>query len=288
MQPFPEQHDTGTKAMLSYAGAAKTSIAAGQAPAQDLKDALDNIFGHPNVGPFISRQLIQKLVTSNPSAAYVQRVASRFNDDGSGRRGNLAAVVKAILLDTEARNAATGAAAATAGKTKEPVLRLTQLWRAYDGKAASGKYLNINPSGNFGQGPLQSPSVFNFFSPFYAPSGEIADQRLVAPELQLATEYQNTLVTNYFFGQVFNRNSRSGVTNPDGVVIDIEAEVALASDPPALVTRIAEKLLGGSISSTLRAQAEANVGRVAATNPAQRVAEALWLIASSPEYAVQR
>jgi uncharacterized protein (DUF1800 family) len=288
MQPFPEQHDTGAKQLLAYSGAAKTGIPAGQTPAQDLKDALDNVFDHPNVGPFISRQLIQKLVTSNPSPAYVQRVAAKFNDDGTGRRGNLAAVVRAILLDPEARNPATGAAVATTGKAKEPLLRLTQLWRAFDGKAATGKFLNINPAGNFGQGPLQAASVFNFFGPFYAPAGEIADQGLVAPELQLSTEYQNTLVTNYFFGQIFNRNSRSGVTNPDSVVIDIDAEVALAGDAPALVTRIADKLLGGRISATLRAAAEANVGRITTSNSAQRVAEALWLIASSPEYAVQR
>ncbi|MGB8327052.1 MAG: DUF1800 domain-containing protein [Steroidobacteraceae bacterium] len=288
MQSFPEQHATGPKRLLAYSGAAQTGIPAGQTSAQDLKAALDNVADHPNVGPFISRQLIQKLVASNPSPAYVQRVAAKFNDDGTGRRGTLAAVVRAILLDPEARNAATGAAVATAGKAKEPLLRLTQLWRAFDGKAATGRYLNINPSGNLGQGPLQAASVFNFFSPFYAPAGEMADRGLVAPELQLSTEYQNTLVANYFFGQIFNRNSRSGVTNPDGVVIDIDAETALAGDAPALVTRIADKLLGGRISATLRAAAEANVGRVAASIPAQRVAEALWLIASSPEYAMQR
>jgi uncharacterized protein (DUF1800 family) len=288
MQAFPEQHDTGPKKMLSYTGAVRTEIPAGQAPALDLKDALDNIVGHPNVAPFISRQLIQKLVTSNPSPQFVARVAQVFESDGTGRRGNLGAVVKAILLDPEARTDATGSAAAVAGKTKEPLLRLTQLWRAYGGRAQSGKFVNINAQNNFGQGPLTAASVFNFFSPFFAPPGEIADQDLVAPELQIATEYLNTVITNQIYTQVFFRNSRSGVTNPDVVVIDIESDIAVAGDPAALVTQVANRLLAGQISPTLRAQAEGNVGRVAATNPTQRVSEALWLVATSPEFAVQR
>jgi uncharacterized protein (DUF1800 family) len=288
MQAFPEQHDTGPKKMLSYTGAVRTEIPAGQAPALDLKDALDNIVGHPNVAPFISRQLIQKLVTSNPSPQFVARVVQVFENDGTGRRGNLGAVVKAILLDAEARTDATGSAAAVAGKTKEPLLRLTQLWRAYGGRAQSGKFVNINAQNNFGQGPLTAPSVFNFFSPFFAPPGEIADQDLVAPELQIATEYLNTVITNQIYTQVFFRNSRSGVTNPDVVVIDIESDIAVAGDPAALVTQVANRLLAGQISPTLRAQAEGNVGRVAATNPTQRVSEALWLVATSPEFAVQR
>ena len=172
MQLFPEEHDTGAKRLLTYPNAVKSVIPAGQTAEQDLADALDNIFHHPNVGPFISRQLIQRLVTSNPSPAYVARVSAVFDDDGTGQRGNLGAVVRAILLDAEAR-APASTADPDASKLKEPVLRLTQLWRAYDGRAANGRYFNINPSVDFGQGPLQAPSVFNFYSPFYAPPGEI-------------------------------------------------------------------------------------------------------------------
>jgi uncharacterized protein (DUF1800 family) len=264
---------------------AKPSLTAGQSPQQDLTDALDNIFDHPNVGPFISKQLIQKLVTSNPSPAYVARVAAKFSNDGTGKRGNLAAVVKAILLDAEARPAAT---AATTGKVKEPLLRLTQLWRAYDAKAANGQYRIGNINAAFGQGPLQSPSVFNFFSPFYAPPGEIADQGLAAPELQIATEFLNTTATNTFYNTTFFRNSTSVNVPPEGVVIDITQEVALAADSEALVNRIAEKLLGGTISPTLKAEARAVVERVPATSAGQRVSEAMYLIATSPEYVVQR
>jgi uncharacterized protein (DUF1800 family) len=285
MQAFADQHATSDKRLLTYPGAAKSSLPAGQPPAQDLADALDNIFNHPNVGPFIARGLIQRLTASNPTPAYVQRVSGVFDNDGAGKRGNLAAVVRAILLDEEARADST---AASAGKLKEPLLRLTQLWRAYDGKAASGLYVNVNVATNFGQGPLTAGSVFNFFSPFYSPPGEISDLGLVAPELQIATEYQNTLIANYFYAQIFNRNSRSNVTTPDAVVIDIETEIPLATNPPALVSAVSEKLLAGRISPTLRAQAEAQVARVAAASSAQRVAEAVWLVATSPEFALQR
>jgi uncharacterized protein (DUF1800 family) len=292
MQAYPEQHDTGAKKLLAYAGATLAQIPA-RDPAQpdaDLNDALDNIFNHPNVGPFIAKQLIQRLVTSNPSPRYVERVARVFNANSAGIRGDLAAVVRAILLDTEARSAPAGA---DAGKLKEPLLRVTQLWRAYDGRSQSGRYVGVNPATNFGQGPLQSASVFNFYSPFYAPPGEIANQNLVAPELQIATEFQNTVVTNYFYGQAFGRNSTSttGIA-ADTIVIDIAEEVLLAADPPALVNKLAEKLLAGSISSTLRTEAEQQAARYRSStaNPqaGQTVAEALWLIVSSPEYALQR
>src|SRR5690606_22448521 len=110
MQAYGNQHDTGAKKVLSYPGAAFVEIPARTpaSPAADLKDALDNIFNHPNVGPFIARQLIQRLVTSNPSPAYVQRIAGVFANDGSGQRGNLGAVVRALLLDPEARTPPAG------------------------------------------------------------------------------------------------------------------------------------------------------------------------------------
>jgi len=285
MQAYPEQHSPLAKKLLQYPGAAKPNLPARQAPQQDLADALDNIFNHPNVGPFVSKQLIQKLVTSNPSPAYVARVAAKFDNDGTGKRGNLAAVVKAILLDAEARPATV---AATTGKVKEPLLRLTQLWRAYGAQAANGQYRLGNINAVFGQGPLQSPSVFNFFSPFYAPPGEIADQGLVAPELQIATEYLNTTVTNTFYNVIFGWNSTVPGLPANAVVMDFSQEVTLAGDPEALVNRIADKLLGGTISPTLKAEARAAVERVPAASAGQRVSEAMYLVATSPEYVVSR
>jgi uncharacterized protein (DUF1800 family) len=279
MQIYPAFHDTGPKLVLGG-----VTIPAGQGGAQDLDAALDNIFAHPNVGPFIVRRLIQRLVTSNPSPDYVRRVAQRFNDNGRGVRGDLAAVVAAILLDAEARTAST----ATAGKLKEPLLRVTQLWRAYGATAASGSYATNNLNNLIGQGPLQAPSVFNFFSPFYAPPGEIRDLGLVAPELEIATEYQNTLFTNILAIQAFQRNSRSPGLRPDDVYIDITAEVAVAADSTALVNLVADKLLGGQMSATLRAEIVRLVDLVPAADAVNRAAVAIYFVASSPEYAVQQ
>jgi uncharacterized protein (DUF1800 family) len=298
MRLYPEQHEPGSKQLLNYPGVALANglLPAGQGGQQDLAAALDNIFNHPNVGPFISKQLIQKLVTSNPSPAYVRRVAERFNNDGTGRRGNLEAVVRAILLDTEARSAPSGA---NAGKVKEPLLRLTQFWRAYGARAASGRYgvqAGNFPGGVstiFGQGPGQSPSVFNFFSPFYAPPGEIANGNLVAPELQLATEFLNTQVTNFFWTQAIARTTAQSNLGADIMVIDTSAEQGLVADSGALLDRVAEKLLGGAsqMSTTLRTEARAQIDRTAAGTAAgnnTRVADAIYFVVTSPEFVLQR
>jgi uncharacterized protein (DUF1800 family) len=305
MQLYADQHETGTKQLLDYTGVALPGglVPANQTGAKDLADALDNVFNHPNVGPFMARQLIQRLVTSNPSRAYVQRVAERFNDDGTGRRGNLEAVVRAILLDAEARNAPSGSSAAVAGKLKEPLLRLTQFWRAYGVTSASGKlgvarnFSGGTPSAQFGQGQGLSPSVFNFFSPSYAPPGEIADGGFVAPEMQLATEILAASSTNYFYGQAFTRTQAQAATlNADDMYITTTEELALAADSEALVNRVAEKLLGGAgqMSAALKAETKAQIERttVPATNPttalATRTADAIYFVVTSPEYALQR
>jgi uncharacterized protein (DUF1800 family) len=289
--------------VLSYSGVAlpNATIPAGQTGTQDLKDALDNVFNHPNVGPFISKQLIQKLVTSNPSPAYVQRVAERFNNDGNGRRGNLEAVVRAILLDSEARSAPSGNAAAAAGKLKEPLLRLTQLWRAYDATSRSGKLGAATnfPGGVgavFGQAQGSAPSVFNFFSPFFAPPGEIADSGKVAPEMQLATEYLNTQSANFFWVQAQSRTHTATNLGVDIMYINVSDELLVAADSEALINRVADRLLGGStqMSSALKAQAKAQIERttVPTTSPsaalATRAADAIFFVVTSPEYTLQR
>ncbi len=130
--------------------------------------------------------------------------------------------------------------------------------------------------------------MFNFFSPFYAPPGEIANQNLVAPEMQIATEYLNTTVTNTFYNLVFFWNSSATGLPANAIVLDTTQELALAGDSEALVNKIADKLLGTAASTTLKAEAKAAVDRVATTNPAQRVAEAMYLIVTSPDYVVQR
>jgi len=280
MELWEEYHDTGEKKLLNG-----VVLPAGQGGAQDLEQALDNIFNHPNVGPFIAIRLIQRLVTSNPSPGYVRRVAEVFDNNGSGVRGDLGAVVRAILLDAEAHPSM---AMEIDGKLKEPLLRLTQLWRAYNATSASGRY----PFGFayilLGQGPLQSPSVFNFFSPFHAPPGEIRDSSLVAPELELATEYLNTLLTNFMFYQVFGLNQTSNELAEDDVFINIAEEMAIAADSDALIDMVAGKLLGGVISDTLRQEIAGMLVRIPETEAVLRAAETIYLVVTSPEYAYQR
>ncbi|MEL7187081.1 MAG: DUF1800 domain-containing protein [Pseudomonadota bacterium] len=280
MELWEDFHDTGSKQLLNG-----VTLPPGQGGQQDLEDALDNIFEHQNVGPFLAIRLIQRLTTSNPSPGYVQRVAEVFNDNGQGVRGDLGAVVKAILLDDEARPEI---AMEIDGKVKEPLLRLTQLWRNYNATSNGGGY----PFGFsyilFGQGPLQSPSVFNFFSPFYAPPGEIRDSSLVAPELQIATEYQNTLITNFMFYQVFALNQTNTDLQDTDIYIDISEEMAIADDTTALIDMVAAKLLGGQISDTLRTEAAGMIDRFDATDTALRAAEAIYFVVTSPEYAYQR
>jgi len=280
MQLYPTFHDTGVKKLLNG-----VELPEGQNGEQDLSDALDNIFNHPNVAPFIAIRLIQRLATSNPSPGYVRRVAQVFNDNGAGVRGDLSAVVKAILLDDEARPAMV---MEIDGKLKEPLLRLTQLWKAYNATSNSGRFPLNAAYIIFGQGPLQSPSVFNFFSPFFAPPGEIRDSSLVAPELEIATEYQNTFFTNYMFYQVFALNQTNDALEDDDIFINFEEEMAIADDADALIDMVANKLLAGEISATLRQEIAGMLARIPETDTAIRAAEAIYFVVTSPEYAYQR
>lgn len=302
-------HEPGAKQLLVYPG---VSLAGGVLPAnqggrRDLQLALDNVFHHHNVGPFISKQLIQKLVTSNPSPDYVRRVAEVFNDDGSGVRGNLKAVIKAILLDREARELTNRS---TAGKIKEPLLRLTQLWRMYAEEIPAGKFIYGIPGGpvfTLGQSPGQSPSVFNFFSPFYAPPGEIVQEGLVAPELQLANENLHTQLSGVFFNQSHYQTSRSQWTRGDSTFIDVEDEMRAAGDVDRLMDLVAKKLLGSAeaMSPALREETRRQLRRWKADQTyvdnqygtraehfeyfqRNRVGDALYLILTSPEFAVQQ
>ncbi len=280
MQLWQNFHDTGEKTLLNG-----FVVPAGQLGTQDLAMALDNIFNHPNVGPFIAVRLIERLTTSNPSPQYVERVARVFNDNGRGVRGDLGAVVKAILLDPEARSSG---ASDTSGKIKEPLLRLTQLWKAYDATSQSGRYPINFIYIIMGQGPLQASHVFNFFSPFYAPPGEISDRGLVAPELEIATEFLNTFTTNYFFYQAFALNQTNQNLQPDDVYIDFSEEMAVAADVDALIDMVAGKLLAGQISDTLRNEIAGMLALIPETDTAIRAAETIYFITTSPEYAYQR
>jgi uncharacterized protein (DUF1800 family) len=298
MIAYPQYHSTSEKDFLGATIPASTTVDT----AGDIKIALDTIFNHPNVGPFIALRLIQQLVTSNPSPAYIQRVASVFNNNGSGVRGDMAAVVTAILTDTEARSA-TNEAVAGFGKLREPVLRLANWMRAFSAASQSGNWLmtSTTASTSLAESPLTSPSVFNFWRPGYAPPNtQLAAHNLLSPEFQGADE---VTVAGYLNTMQSAIGSGIGSVPAGGSGADIQsqyaAEVAIASDAGALADRMNRLLLYGQMSATLRQRILDAVNGVAvpgATATAAQVNTALsnrakiavFLTMASPEYLAQR
>jgi uncharacterized protein (DUF1800 family) len=269
-------HETGDKTFLG------TTIPPGTAGPQSLSLALDAIFAHPNVAPFISKQLIQRLVTSNPPPAYVARISAVFENNGSGVRGDLKAVVRAILLDVEARNDAI-AGTATEGKLREPMMRLTGWARAFGASSPSGTWPigdTTSSSTRLAQSPGRSPSVFNFFRPGYTPpNSPIASAGLVAPEFQITNEPSVIAYVNYMAAIVANG---SGDFKADYTAIS-----ALAADSNALVDEV-DILLGAALSVATKASIRAAVDSIAAGSTANRVYTAILLTLASPEYLVQK
>lgn len=257
-----------------------------------LKTALDALFNHANVGPFFARQMIQRLVTSNPSAAYVNRVANVFNNNGSGVRGDLRAVFKAILLDDEAMNAA-GLATPTFGKVREPMLRFVQWARTFGATSTSGNWRigNLSDLSNgLGQSPLRSPSVFNFFRPGYVPANTaVATNSLVAPEFQLVNEVSTAGYVNFM---------TSAIGNGIGVGNDVKAaytsELAIAQDSMSLLNRICLLIAANQISEATKATIKTALDATtvtessSATDKQRRVNLAILLVMASPDYLVQK
>jgi uncharacterized protein (DUF1800 family) len=283
MVPFQDYHDTGSKTLINGV------VLPPNLPAeQDLDGALDSLFNHPNVGPFLARQLIQRLVTSNPSPDYIRRVALKFNNDGTGVRGNLLAVVKAILLDDEARFGHVNDPQYF-GKLREPIVRLANLWRAFDAESVNGPYGFSWCGLVFGQAPLRSPSVFNFFSPNYRPSGELALANKVAPEFQITTHPFITRTTNQLL--IYSLWSWQGASwlGPDSPGIDISSLTPLAPTPALLVDELDLILMSGNMSTPMRTELIDLVqDTYAGHGGADRVTEAIFAIIASPEGAVQK
>lgn len=194
----PNFHEDSAKTIVG-----NITLPANQGGAKDLADTLNALFQHPNTAPFISRQLIQRLVTSNPSSGYIARVAQVFANNGSGVRGDLGAVIKAILLDPEARSATT-AQSPSFGKLKEPLLRVTALLRAFNASAENGRFAIGNPENALAQAALRSPTVFNFFEPAYVMPGALAAAGLYAPEYQILTDTTAISVPNNLYSYIVN------------------------------------------------------------------------------------
>ena len=283
-----------------------TNIPAGTDGAAALKTTLDTLFNHANVGPFFGKQLIQRLVTSNPSPAYVARVATVFNNNGAGVRGDLAAVYKAVLQDDEARSPASLMQNGF-GKLREPMLRLVQWGRTFGIASAKGSWKIgdlSNPATQLGQSPLRPASVFNFFRPGYVPpSTALAASQTPAPEFQLVNESTVGGYLNYMQGVIRNGifvnapdvpNNTSNAANGFDITATYTAELALVLDAAALVKRVALLLCAGQMSAanqTLIVNAlNATPLTAASTDSAKRdrVAAAVLLVMASSEYLVQK
>lgn len=280
MANFPRRHEPGSKTFLG------NTIPANLGGAEDVRRAIGIIFAHPNVAPFIGRQLIQRLVCSNPSPAYIERVAGVFNNDGTGARGNLKAVVRAILLDDEARSP-TRLADPAWGKQREPILRMAGWARAFDADSASGAWRvgnTSNPATRLGQSPLRSPSVFNFYRPGYVPPNTaIASAGLVAPEFQATNESSVVGYVNFM-----QRTVSQGFGD---VRANYTPLMSLAGNADALLAELNLVLAAGQVSApTMAMLARAVDSMPAGSQPARlrRIHAALTLVLASPEYIVQK
>jgi len=301
MVAYPAYHSTEEKRFLGVTIPAQPL----PDPMASLRVAMDTLFQHPNVGPFVARQLIQRLVTSNPSADYVAAVARAFDNNGQGVRGDLKAVLRAVLLAPQARTIGSGAGSPLAGKVREPVLRLSALLRAFSYASDSGWYRlgdTSNPGMALAQAPLKSPSVFNFFRPGYVPPGTVAASHgLAVPEMQILHETSAAGYVNSIRNAVGSGvGSYDSTRKRNDLQPDFTAELALAEQPATLVDHVGTRLLGAPPEGMLRTEIVNAVSAIALPTPtagnAEKVAKArrnrvnaaVFLTAVSPEFQVQK
>lgn len=301
MTHYPEFHDNQQRVILGG-----QVIPAGSDGVDRLRQALDAVFQHPNTGPFIARQLIQKFITSNPSPGYVARVASVFNDNGSGTRGDLGATIKAVLLDYEAR-AIAPRQSYSHGKPSEPLLRVARALRVLPGNLPKpgdpNYYLNLQWSMPE-QAPLLASSVFNFYQPGYANPGPIARAGLLSPEFQIFAETNalrqaNQNLTMLGWGIWTPEVMPSGTENyrysvnyaPLIAILNTPGLTALQAQQK-LIDHLNDRLLFGAMSSQLRSHILDTYAALPSwynytdTRQAERAQVALYLILNSPEFFV--
>ncbi|MCY3883587.1 MAG: DUF1800 family protein, partial [Gammaproteobacteria bacterium] len=305
MIPFNWHHDKGEKVIVGG-----TVIPAGQDAPHDIEQALDSIFEHPNTGPFIARQLIQHLVTSNPEPEYVERVAEAFANDEQGTRGNMKHVIRTILTDPEAQEPANPD---TFGKLKDPIIRLVSLDRmfplklAYPDEQSWPEGLHSYNFGSFDgavqQIPLNAPSVFNFYSPFYSPKGDLSDNEIVTPAFQLFNMQTVIATSNFLFHSVqFNRSHSTDwhleyhIDDEEQEILsfvpDYEDYLELADSPEDLVNRLDLVMCAGRMTANSRQLLDQRIGQI--DHPEEederryrRVGFAVWYITNLPEFSVE-
>lgn len=293
MVMFEEWHEPGEKYLLN-----NLTVPSGQTGMQDINMAIDNLFYHDNVGPFIGYRLIQRLVKSNPSPEYVARITAVFNDNGQGVRGDLGAVVRAILLDPEARDCS-WIDDPNSGKLREPLLRYTHLLRAFNASNQSGKFWNgaYYFEEVLKQHPLAAPSVFNFYLPDYQPNGPIVDANLVGPEFQIHNSstsigYVN-MVDEWTFGYwVAEITTMASPEEPgeleesetDFAELNLSDELAIINNTNVLIDRLDLLLTHGMLSTHTRNVIFTAIDDVEEAE--DKLNLALWLFMISPDYVV--
>ncbi|MEL7041632.1 MAG: DUF1800 domain-containing protein [Pseudomonadota bacterium] len=307
MVMFEDEHSDASKTFLG------TTLPATLTGDETISAALDVLFEHPNTAPFIAQQLIQRMTTSNPSPAYVRRVADAFDRGeyvlpdgdtvGSGTRGDMRAVWAAILVDAEYLDP-TAVSDPTFGKVREPVIRFTHWARMSDVPTVNlvngtttvdGFVLNSQNGDRLGQRPFTSPSVFNFYRPGYVAAGsETAQAGLVAPELQITTTTSVLSYANFMRALVFRDPGAGGSGGTYGLIGDYSEEIALADNPDALIDRLDLLLTAGTMTDDTRRRLRTTIESVGidASDPApdlrNRVQLAMQLVMVSPEYTVQQ
>jgi uncharacterized protein (DUF1800 family) len=290
MASYPSHHSTVEKDFLGV-----TIPQGSDDPVGDLKIALDTLFNHPNLPPFFCKQMIQHLVTSNPSPTYIGNCSAVFENDGTGVRGNLQAVISEILLDPEARNSSTDFANPQYGKVREALLRYTEWARAFTAQSRNGAYdigSTEDPIYGLGEMTLRSPTVFNWFAPGYVPPGtSIAAAGLVAPEMQMTDVTTVVGYINYMQDAI-----GANATNGPDIFSSYGTEISLAATPGPLLDRINLLLMAGEMDSTLYGQILAAINAIPiptgdqnAINAAltNRVETAIYLTVASPSFSAQ-
>jgi hypothetical protein len=271
-------HDTTAKQLLQYTNAASGGLLpGGQTSAQDLDGAMDNIFNHPNLPPFVSRELIQHLVTSNPSPEYIQRVSEVFKNNGSSVRGDMKAVITAILLDPEARRGDDPTTAnAVDGHLQEPILYIAGLLRAF-GAVSDGSNLSGQGS-SMSENALFSASVFNFFSPNFV----IPGTSLYGPEFQILTTATSLNRANFVNTFVFGSLG-------SGTTVSFASYGTQASNPGALLDSLNTLMLHGTMSADMKTSILTAMQAVpaGANQGLQEAQTAIYLIGTSSQYQVQ-
>ena len=301
---FEEEHEPGQKVILK-----NHVIPSGQTGMEDVEDVIDVLFNHPNTGPFFSKFLIQRLVTSNPSAGYIDRVATAFNDNGSGVRGDMKAVIKAILLDNEARDCGFRNDV-THGRMKEPIIKFVEQMRVFNATSPNGSY--FNRTGDFtnatGQRVLSSPSVFNFFQSDFQPAGQLREMDLVAPEFQMLSSFTSIGFHNYMYKgfagdnpfedrlALYHTSDNANLTfdyNQGRVTQDFSVEQALfdTNQVEALISRLDLLLTHGDMTdATKDTIRDLIIGLNSTTHGSQRLklGFVIEMVVLSPEYNILR